>query len=59
VILLFKLGHLLYPDYIKGEHMINHNIRIKTDDDYSPIGDCEPYDQYVDDKLTGDEPYEN
>lgn len=37
--------------------MMNNNIRIKTDDDYDPIGDCEPYDQYIDDKLTGDEPH--
>ena len=37
---------------------MNNNIRIKTDDDYDPIGDTEPYDTYVDDKLTGDEPRE-
>lgn len=36
---------------------MNNNIRIKTDDEYSPIGDMEPYDQYLDDVLTGDEPH--
>ena len=40
--------------YQRSKYM-NNNIRIKTDDDYDPIGDCEPYDQYIDDKLTGDE----
>jgi len=33
-------------------------MNIKTDDDYSPVGDMEPYDTYSDDKLTGDEPRE-
>ena len=34
------------------------NLEIKTDDNYSPVGDMEPYDTYSDDKLTGDEPRE-
>jgi len=33
-------------------------MNIKTDDDYSPVGDMEPYDTYSDDKMTGDEPRE-
>ncbi len=37
---------------------MNNDIRIKTEDDYDLVGDCEPYDQYIDDKLTGDEPRE-
>ena len=32
------------------------NLEIKTDVDYDPNGDCEPYDTMIDDKLTGDEP---
>lgn len=34
------------------------NLKIKTDADYDPNGDCEPYDVMIDDKLTGDEPRE-
>ena len=34
------------------------NIRIVPDSDYSPVGDMEPYDTYIDDKMTGDEPRE-
>lgn len=34
------------------------NLEIKTDTDYDPIGDTEPYDVMIDDKLTGDEPRE-
>lgn len=36
---------------------MNNNIRIKTDDEYDPTCDVEPYDRYIDDKMTGDEPY--
>lgn len=32
---------------------MNNDIRIKTDDEYDPIIDCEPYDQMIDDQLTG------
>ncbi|MDR4934454.1 hypothetical protein RF371_11690 [Companilactobacillus paralimentarius] len=28
------------------------DIRIRNDDEYNPVGDCEPYDKYVDDKGT-------
>lgn len=30
------------------------NINIKTEDDYSPMGDCDQYDIQTDDELTGD-----
>ena len=30
------------------------NLEIKTDTDYDPNGDCEPYDTMIDDKLTED-----
>lgn len=35
------------------------DIKIVPDSEYSPVGDMEPYDQYSDDKLTGDEPVGN
>jgi len=38
---------------------MNNDIRIKTEDDYNLVGDCETYDQYTDDKLTGDISYEH
>lgn len=28
------------------------DIRIRTDDEYNPFGDCEPYDRCSDDKIT-------
>ena len=34
------------------------NLEIKTDTDYDPNGDTEPYDVMIDHKLTGDEPRE-
>lgn len=38
---------------------MGNNLKIVPESNYSPIGDCEPYDQYSDDKLTGDEPIGN
>lgn len=37
---------------------MNNEPKLVPDDKYDPTGDREPYDTYVDDKLTGDEPRE-
>ena len=44
--------------YVKGGDTLD-DIKIVPDSEYSPVGDMEPYDQYSDDKLTGDEPVGN
>lgn len=36
---------------------MDDDVKIVPESDYTPVGDMEPYDQYIDDELTGDEPY--